>query len=304
MTEKPNIAAQLPADTPLLPRRASEERPLFIIMATMAFLAGLVLLISLVGLRATQSWQSDLARTLTVQVFPDGTTRSDELTARASEILTAQLPESRVAVMREAEARALLKPWLGDLELPQEIELPTLLRVDTGTDKPVDIVKLEEDFQNAGIDSDIDDHSRWGQNIRRTWRAVQVGMGGIILIVLGASAAVASYATHSVLRIRRTIIDVLAHVGAPDKYIITLFTRRFTAIGFVAALAGALSALLCLILFSAVTTTASVDVLPILSLTFPDLVILTVLVVVLSLISGLTAGVTTFIKLRRDRRAS
>ena len=62
--------------TPILPPRQKEERPLFIIMVIMSFLASLILLIALMGLRQSQDWQSDLQSSATLQVLPNS---EDEL---------------------------------------------------------------------------------------------------------------------------------------------------------------------------------------------------------------------------------
>lgn len=292
----------LPPETPLLPRRAREERPLFIILTAMAFLAGLTLLIFMTGLRASQSWQNDLARTMTVQILHNGDQNASDLSTQARNIVTDIMPDSRVSVMSPEESRALLSPWIGELDLPEDIPLPVVIKIKRSSDQPANVEALQNALMAAGLRADIDDHTRWGQNIRRTWRAVQIGMGAIIFIVLSASAAVAAYATRSVLRVRQTIIDVLAHVGAQDRYIAGLFIHRFLGLGLAAAITGGVAALLSLILFASVTKSYAVDILPVTGLRLPDILALAALILTLGLISAGTAGWTTISKLRRDRR--
>ncbi len=295
---------QLPPDSPLLPRRASEERPLFIILTAMAFLAGLTLLLFFVGLRASQSWQSDLESKLTVQVFYDQTDDITDITRRASDIVQTSVPGSRIKIMSSAEARDLLTPWIGNLDLPDDMPLPIMINVTRIGNAAVDAQAMEEALSRAGIESDIDDHTRWGKDIKRTWRAVQIGMAAIIMIVLGASAAVTAYATQSVLRIRQTIIDVLAHVGAPDHYIVSLFTKRFFGLGIRAGIVGGVSALLFLIIFASAAKSYAVNVLPVTGLRLGDFVWLIILMLVFGLISAGTAGITTLAKLNLDRRSA
>lgn len=297
-----SAAEKLPADGPILPRNASAERPLFVIMATMAFLAGLTLLISMSGFQASQNWQSDVKRALTVQILPGENQSHDNLVETGKNIIAAQLPQSRVTPLSDKIARELLKPWIGDLALPDDIPVPIVLKIDTGTDEVVDITAMKAAFSRVDIETDIDDHKRWGDNIRKTWQALHMGLTGIIIIVLAASGAVASYATHAVLRSRQTIIDVLAHVGAPDRFIVGLFTRRFTELGLKAAFVGGAGALLFLIVFSGLTYSFARDILPDIRVGAQEIVSILVLGLIMGVISGGVAATTTLYKLRRDRR--
>lgn len=296
------IVQALPSEMPLLPRRASEERPLFVILTAMAFLAGLTLLIFLIGMRASQSWQNELSRTVTVQILHDGSQNVESLSGKAKAIVKQVFPNSQVGIMDAQEARGLLSPWIGDLELPADIPLPIVIKVDRKTKGLAGIAGLQQAMVDAGLNADIDDHSVWSQNIRRTWRAVQTSMAAIIFIVMAASAAVAAYATQSVLRTRQTVIDVLAHVGAPDRFIAGLFVRRFLGLSLAAALTGAVAAFLFLVLFAAATKSYAVDILPVTGLRLPDFIALTVLILTMGLICAVIAGWTTLTKLRRDRR--
>lgn len=298
----PSLADSLPPDGPILPRNAGEERPLFVIMATMAFLASLTLLLALSGVQASKNWQADVKRALTVQILPSETQSADEIRKAGRDIVKSVLPRSRVTPLSDQAARDLLRPWIGDLALPEDIPVPIILKVDTGTDGAVDVAALTSAFETAGLQTEVDDHKRWGDNIRRTWRALHMGLLGIIMIVLAASGAVASYATHAVLRSRQTIIEVLAHVGAPDRFIITLFTRRFSGLGLKAAIVGGAGALLFLIIFSGLTASFAKDILPDIRVGLGDILSVACLALIMAVISGGVAALTTSYKLRRDRR--
>ena len=294
--------AALSPDIPLLPRRAGEERPLLVIMAIMACLASLTLLFSLTGFRTSQNWQADNARALTVQILPDDGSENHIL--EASDIIKKILPGAQVTPIGAREARKLLGPWIGDVDLPEDLPLPILLKVKAATPREADLNTLKMAFSRAKIETIIDDHSRWRENIRKTWQTVQVAMWGIIMLVMAASAAIIYYATRSVLRSRQTIINVLIHVGAPDRYIVRLFTQRFFSLGLKAAIIGALSALLGIILFSARTKTMAADILPHTGLHLTDMVWLAGLISGFALLSGLTAIFTTRALIRKDRQTS
>lgn len=298
-----SVQKTLPPSGALLPRRAREERSLVFILSAMVFLAALTLLVFLAGMRASKAWQLDLAQTLTIQVYDDGKVDQETLKKDVVNIARSALPKSRVSLLSDSDSRALLSPWLGQTILPEDIPMPLVLRVKLGSNVPPDVEAIKTAYDRAGVETDVDDHSRWGKNMKRTWRAVQIGMGAIIMIVLGASAAVSAYATQSVMRARQTIIDVLAHVGARDSFIASLFLKRFTVLGMLAGLIGSLLAVLFLILFAGATKTYAVDVVPVTGLQAPDFIYLVVLIIASGLICGFTAGLATLSKLRRDRRA-
>jgi len=72
--------------TPILPRGHGEERPLFVIMAIMSFLAALSLILVLMGLRQSASWQNDLISAATVQIVGENIAAD---TNKAADILKA-----------------------------------------------------------------------------------------------------------------------------------------------------------------------------------------------------------------------
>lgn len=292
----------LPPDTPILPRRAGEERPLIVIMAIMTCLAGITLLLSIAGFRTSQIWQAENERALTVQILPSGA--QEDMATRAQAVLRAALPGAKVSTVDAAESRRLLEPWIGDVVLPPDLPLPLLLKVQLREDVPNATEILTEAYSRAKIEVLIDDHSRWRSNIRRTWASVRLAMWGIILLVMIASGAIISYATRSVLRARQPIIDVLTQVGAPDGYIIQLFTRRFFMLALKAACLGGALALAALIIFSAQTKLTAADILPHTGLHLSDLFWLILLMAAMAFISGLTAIVTTRALLLADRPGS
>lgn len=303
MSEKLPPKAQT-SDTPLLPTGEAIERPLMVIMATMAFLASLTLMLTLMGFRTSHVWQTDLERTATVQIYTaDGQTR-DEVISQARIIVAQRLPGSEVKPLSQDEAQSLLRPWLGNLELPDDLPLPIMLRLTTSGENALDAAGLQTAFEEAGLETDVDDHARWGESLLRTWRAVQIGMLTIIIIVISASMAVATFAAQSVLRARQNIIDVLKQVGASDRFIVRLFWTRFLGFGLKGAFIGALAALLFLFAFTALKGSLASGFLPALSLQISDLLWLGALTVVMGIITGLTAGLAARTGLRRDRRLS
>jgi len=128
------ITPETIGDTPesLLPKDKRHDWPLLIVMTIMAFLAGLALLLSAMSIRATNYWQDDLKQTATVQIFTEDNTDRDQVLLSALEILDAQSGGLNAKAVSEEKSRDMLRPWLGDLTLPEDLPLPILISLETG----------------------------------------------------------------------------------------------------------------------------------------------------------------------------
>ena len=217
---------------PLLPRRTRADRPLFAIMAAMAFLAGLALLSALWATKAGRMWTSDLEGRMTVQVM-------DAQQAPQAEALLDDLGGVTARTLPADEVDALLAPWLGNAELPPDIPVPALIRIDGGTSTS----RLADALAAAGIEAEVDDHQRWSHRVKRTALWARLAALAVLSLIFAAGAAVAAFATEAALRAEDTVIGVLGQVGAEDRFVADLFVRRFAVAGAKAGAAGAVLAL-------------------------------------------------------------
>ena len=111
-----------PQEAPLLPGRLRNARALWVVLIIMALLAGCALLFARGSMRLSADWQSQLSDTLTVQVMLDEAGRmgaADVCGPRHIDPCFSRAPTS--PVMPQAEARALLQPWLGNAALPDHL---------------------------------------------------------------------------------------------------------------------------------------------------------------------------------------
>ena len=222
----------LPPPQPLLPRRTRADRPLLAIMAAMAFLAGLALLSALWASEAGRMWTSDLEGRMTVQVMDAGDA------PRAEEILNGLGGVSAETLAAE-EVDALLAPWLGNAELPPDIPVPALIRIDGAGS----VERLANALEAGGIEAEVDDHQRWSHRVKRTALWARLAALAVLSLIFAAGAAVAAFATEAALRAEDTVIGVLGQVGAEDRFVADLFVRRFAVAGAKAGAAGAVLAL-------------------------------------------------------------
>jgi cell division transport system permease protein len=101
---------------------------------------------------------------------------------------------------------------------------------------------LERQFGDAGLETIIDDHSRFSGQLKRTvGRLVLLGLSLLAMIGIGATA-VNIFATRAGLAAQRDIIHVLVQAGASDSFIARLFVGQAAKRGAVGAAVGALAA--------------------------------------------------------------
>ena len=235
-----------PQEAPLLPGKLRNARALWVVLIIMALLAGCALLFARGSMRLSGNWQSQLSDTLTVQVMLDDAAAWEEQTTLARDTLGPVFPGADIAVLPQSEAQALLQPWLGNAVLPESLPVPGLINM---TGKNLDLKRARTALDEAGLSANIDDNSRYADQLSGTARRlVSIGIGTLILILL-AGLSVNIFATRAGMTAQKEIIRVLVQVGASDKFIASLFIGQAFRRGAMGAAMGlGLSALLWLTL--------------------------------------------------------
>lgn len=289
-----------PAPTPILPRGAASERPLLVIMIVMSFLASLILIVSLMGLRQSASWQNDLESTATLQVMAETSELQNLQAKQAVDILNAAPGIRSAQQLSSSENRGLLNPWIGELSLPEDIVVPTLIRIEADYDK-LDIAGLNTRLAAASINAELDNHQQWSKNLATTWQRLRIALLSLLALVLTATIGISSFATQSVLRTRQNIINVLGQVGATDSYIAKLFFRRFLSLGFKAAATGMVLAVIFVAIFMLWQNLGTDETGLKINLAMSDILWLIGMAIVMGAISAFTAGYSARKSIRTQR---
>lgn len=221
----------------LLPERIENARSLLIVLALMALLAGLALLFSRGATRLSADWQSQLSDTVTVQILNNSTETREAQMQAAAELLQNLLPEAEITPLSEADASALLDPWLGDIDLPTNLPVPGLITLKHNQgDIPVE--QISAAMQADGLLVNIDDHRQFSDGIEQTARRLVLLGSSLLTILLAAGLFVSVFATRAGLSAQRDIIRVLVQVGANNDFIAKLFIGQAAKRGLVGALFG------------------------------------------------------------------
>lgn len=232
----------------LLPEDDGRDRALVFVVATLCFLACLTVFAALAGDRAAQGWKADLAASATVQVRATRGQSPAEASARAAEALAGVDGVIEVRVLDRAEAQRLLEPWLGKGNIPEDLPIPRLVALDLDPAKPAKPEAMRFALTQAGVDADLDDHSRWMAEVEKAGLAVRAAALAAGLLTAAAAAAVIAFATRAGLAARRDVVEVLHLTGAYDSFVAGLFQGRFASL---AARAGAYGAICAMALAAA-----------------------------------------------------
>jgi cell division transport system permease protein len=276
-----------PSLAPLLPKEDAREAALFFVVCALCFLACLSGLVARSAYSAADEWTNRVTGQITIRVKGDDgdVTRAVQLVKTTPDITSAR-------ALSRAEAEDLLRPWLGATGVPADLPLPHLIAAEASpaaAEAGGMGERLAVMLKAANIDAIVDDHIVWSKDVKRA-----TDSAGLIALVavalLGAiGIAVIAFATHATLLARKDIVELLHLTGARDSFISRLFETRFLMLG---VQAGALGALLAFgaaafILYLAKQSDQQIWLLPQLSLSLADGLILGV--------SPLVAGVSAMI---------
>jgi len=287
----------------LLSSQADNSRSLIVVLTIMAFLATLAVLFSLSANRLKQGWQDDLGRTATVQLMLENAETRQAKIDTAVSILKSSLQDAVVTPLSSAQSQELLKPWLGNLDLPDDLPLPALISIDLPEGMTFDASKLTSALSEEGLIADVDDHSRWSDQIGRSGRGLQAAALALLALIFAAGIAVSGFATQAALSAQRDIIRVLVQVGAEDRFIAKLFVGQAGMRGLKGAVIGIIFGTITAI-FLSLRRSKETALLPDLGLHWTDGFWLLLLCIGFTVICALAAGITTFRLLKRERRRS
>jgi cell division transport system permease protein len=211
------------------------------VMAIMLFLTILAAALGLGTRQSAHALERQLAGRLTVQVVEGSPVARDALAARMVSVLRA-LPEVRRATpVDRAELTRLLEPWLGSAGADADLPVPAMIDVDLDGD--VDPGRVVAAVKRLSADARVDRHQSWMSPVSGflgtlTWLAL-----GIVLLMLGATAAVVVLAARAGLETHRATIEVMHMLGSTDVQVARLFQRRIAIDAAIGGTAGAVVAL-------------------------------------------------------------
>ena len=275
--------------TPLLPHEDARETALFFVVCALCFLAALSALSARAAYSAAESWTSEVTGQITIRV-EGGTPELD-----AAYKVTSNFPGIASArILTQDDAETLLSPWLGANGVPEGLPLPRLIAAESVAGAQEIGPALSARLKDAGLVVTVDDHVKWAEDVQIATRSARFVALGAVALLTATAVAVIAFATHAALLARKEIVDVLHLCGARDGFIAGLFERRFLGLG---VQAGALGSGLAFcaaafMLYAARQSPSHIWLLPQLSLSMVDGLILGLTPVIAGLVSMMAARLT------------
>lgn len=295
------------ADLPLDADESSRFLPW--IIAAMIYLAALTLASALALDDAVERWTGRLSDRLTVQLPPAespaeraadaaATPEADDPMDRILTLLETTPGVARAELLPPARATALIEPWIGSA-LVAELPLPRVVDVHTLPGARLDLIGLRAELASIAPEATVDDHGAWVADLVSLARSGRTLAFGVMLLVLFIAVLAVVFATRSGLAVHRDVIDLLHLFGARDLYIARQFARHAFWLTLRGSLVGTMLALATLLLADIALDGVDAGLLPRLTLSPVDFVLVALLPAVTGMVAVLTGRITVMRALAR-----
>jgi cell division transport system permease protein len=168
--------------------------------------------------------------------------------ARAAAAAIANLPGViAVRPVPESEIQSLLEPWLGTGSIEADLPVPALVDVDLTPEGHRALDGLRRAVSAVAPSARVDDNGQWLAPLASLIGALKWLAAGLVLLMVGATAATVVLAARAALDLHRATIEVLHLMGATDVQVARLFQRRIALDALFGGLIGFILAALVLI---------------------------------------------------------
>lgn len=287
-------------NAPILPENGISGFSLGVVIAVLAFLAGIALTAFFAVDSAVRGWSGELTGTITVQVRGMSAAEIDSSTATALALLQDTEGLSNVSALPRAESEALLEPWLGAGNLPEDLPLPTLVTAEVTPELRAALDPLRLRLADTVPGASLNDHGAWTDQLVQAARRMRGLAFLAFCLITAAAASVIVFAARSGLAAHRNVIEVLHLVGATDGFIAGQIGRRYLILGFAGGASGAFLAWLVTKILAVVTTDAG-GFLPAFSIDTSTALWMVVIPVLLGTLSTVSARIAVMRTLKTDK---
>lgn len=222
---KANVRRFGAAERGLLPE-GRMAGPMPWVIAIMMFLTVLAAAAGLGLGGAAARLRDQIGGRVTVQIV-EASPRLRAQQTRAAAAAIRPLPGvTAVRIVPDEETQALLEPWLGAAVAESDLPVPALIDVDLTPEGRARLDRLRAAVAAAAPAARVDDSAQWLAPLARLISALQWLAAGLVVLMVGATAATVVLAARSSLDTHRNTIEILHLMGATDVQVARLFQRR------------------------------------------------------------------------------
>jgi cell division transport system permease protein len=216
------------------------------VIAIMMFLTVLAAAAGLALSAGADRIGSQIGNRVTVQIVePNPDRRAAE--ARAAAAALGQVPGvAAVRPVPDEEVAKLLEPWLGDHAADADLPVPAMIDVDLADGGR--LAAVEQAVRQVSPSALVSDVAEWLAPLASLLASLQWLAIGLVLLMIGATAATVVLAARASLNTHNQTIEILHLMGATDHQIARLFQRRIAMDVLFGGLLGLSIALLTLVL--------------------------------------------------------
>lgn len=189
-------------------------------------------------------WSRSISGSLTVQVLPieeNGKINRKKTQLEIDEALSVLRKTAGVSsanLLTDRQMKDLLKPWLGDSVLLDDLPLPALIDVQLLPDTAVDLDILKALLKKSAPNASLDVHKLWlGKLIKLTQR-LDFLASTLLMLVIASTSIIVIYVTCSSLAVHKPVIELLHQTGAHDAYIARQYAFRMGTLAAFGAIPG------------------------------------------------------------------
>ena len=196
------------------------------VIAIMMFLTVLAAATGLALSTAADRIEGEIGNRITVQIVEANPDRRAAQAAAAVAALQGQAGVAAVRRVPDEEVAALLEPWLGDIAGDADLPVPAMIDVDLAEGGREAIAGLQAAVQRAAPGAILTDAAEWLGPLANLLESLQWLAIGLVLLMIGATAATVVLAARASLNTHNQTIEILHLMGATDHQIARLFQRR------------------------------------------------------------------------------
>ena len=267
------------------------------LIALMVYLAVLALASALTLGDAIGRWNQELTGALTVQIAPltgadDGAAGSRARRDKALALLRGTPGLVRVEPLDEERIAALLEPWLGPGNVGAGLPLPQIIDVEIAADADIDVAALSARLSTAVPGATVDDHGEWLHDLVTLARSIELAAAAAVLLIGLAAVITVVFVTRTGLAVHHQVIEMLHLIGARDSYVAKQFQFHALALGLRGGLLGLALAVITLVAIGLVGREVEAVLMPRLSLSAGQWIVIALVPVAAAAIAMITARVT------------
>ncbi|MDF3034473.1 MAG: hypothetical protein K0R76_1427 [Alphaproteobacteria bacterium] len=213
------------------------------IVGLMVFLLSLVFVGAISLSSSLGQWNLGGAGRLTIELPLHGVQNPASMVETILITLQKTAGVMRVKLVDNQEVLKLLQPWVGQVDLLQDLTLPALIDVDIRPETVTKVPEIAAMLRHFSPGIRIEEHSQWQHMLEKLRLSLEV-MAYLFISLIGATVMVTiTLITRSSLATHASVIDVLRLVGANNSYIAQKFQRRAFWLALKGGLWGVIAAL-------------------------------------------------------------